>query len=330
MHHSFVTPLIFTLFFFCTNIQAMNLFQQREDSSTSVSKLVEHHHIAKDSLDELVIAGIRLINSIGYQFKALAGNGIQAYNVTYTLLNPRNRLHLLRQPCSTRYLCRELLAYFKGSLQVNEGLAQASKIWQSLADEKGCINSNYGYYVFHQRVPEFDNKTQYEWVISCLLKNPDSRKAFININQPLHKRLSSKDFPCTLGMQFFIQEKHLCSVISSRSTDIFTGLPYDMGFFSLVTELVYQDLKERNPTTFADLQLGYTSMKTNFTQIYDKKKKNAFELLKSPLINDANNIETLNIKMPRIESAQDTLHDIYNETQNSPIMKWIYTHAQLN
>lgn len=202
--------------------------------------------IVGDNVDDLVVKGVRHIKDEGERFNARAGSGQQAYDVSYVLLNPNNRLHLIRKPKSVRYFSRELVAYFNGSLDVNAGLAQASPFWKTLADKDGKIASNYGYYVFHQRVPETGNKTQYEWVIDNLVNNLDSRKAFININQPMHKIKESKDFPCTLGMQFFVRDNNLCCIVSSRSTDVYTGLPYDMGFFSFVAELVYKDLKENN------------------------------------------------------------------------------------
>lgn len=277
------------------------------------------------SVDELVLKGIKHIDKHGKNFKAKAGSGKQAYDVSYTLLNPQDRLHSIRSEKSIKYFCRELLAYFKGSLNVNDGLAQASSVWKTLADKDGNIASNYGYYVFHQKVPATD-KTQYEWVIANLTKNLDSRKAFININQPSHKSMDTKDFPCTIGMQFFIRQNQLCCSVSSRSTDVYTGLPYDIGFFSFVTELVYKDLKERLPEDLGkNLRLGTVTMKTNFTQIYDKTANSALEL--------SNKFENQDIKqysmgMPVIENAQETLKDIMQGTQNTSVMKWIYEHAQ--
>lgn len=282
-------------------------------------------NIIEENLDSLIIKGIAHIKENGEYFKARAGNGQQAYNVNYTLMNPINRVHLLRQPKSIKYFCRELLAYFKGSLYVNEGLEQAASVWKSLADKDGKIASNYGYYIFHQKIPEANNITQYEWVIQSLLNNIDSRKAFININQPHHKVIENKDFPCTIGMQFFVRNNYLCCVVSSRSTDIYTGLPYDMGFFAFVTELVYKDLKERLPLDKSkDLKLGSVTMKTNFTQIYDKTRNLALSLLTNCTRND------LNDKMPLIESAQATLKDIYQQTSNTTIMQWIYKNAELS
>ena len=283
--------------------------------------------IAEHDLDALILSGVQHIESHGERFNARAGNGQQAHDVAYTLLDPTDRLHLIRQPTSIKYFCRELLAYFKGSLHVKDGLSQASSVWTTLANEDGDISSNYGYYVFHQRIPEANNITQYEWVIKNLDKSLDSRRAFININQPMHKIDTSLDFPCTLGMQFFVKNDYLCCTVSSRSTDIYTGLPYDMGFFAFVTELVYKDLKERlYKKNDRILKLGHVTMNANFTQIYDKTRSAALALVTRY---DHTTHTKSRVFMPRIENAQETLADIYQETSNSPIMQWIYKHAEL-
>jgi thymidylate synthase len=284
-------------------------------------------HIKSGNIDSLVIQGIRHIKDHGELFEARAGSGQQAYDVTYTLTNPLYRVHNLRMPTSVKYFCKELLAYFKGSLNVNDGLAQASCVWKSLANDKDLIASNYGYYVFHQKLPDEKDKTQYDWVILNLTKNLDSRKAFININQPMHKELDTKDFPCTLGMQFFVRDNHLCCSVSSRSTDIYTGLPYDMGFFAFVTELVYKDVKQRlSPERAKDLKLGYVMMKSNFTQIYDKTRTPALKLLEK--FEDQKEVYATD--MPEIFDAQETLKDIYAGTSHTPVMKWIHKNASQN
>lgn len=295
-----------------------------EQDHTLSDLLTPPAHIVSSNLDELVLQGIQHIKENGSRFEARAGSGQQAYDVSYTLSNPKNRVHNLRAPVSTRYLSREFLAYFKGSLKVEDGLKQAAKMWCTLADENGEISSNYGYYVFHQKLSGSENATQYDWVIANLKRNLDSRKAFININQIDHKKMDSKDFPCTLGMQFFIKHNHLCCSVASRSTDIYTGLPYDMGFFAFVTELVYKDLKEQLGERTHDLKLGCVTMKTNFTQIYDATREKALKLLeenskieKKPYITD----------MPEIDDAQATLKDIYEETSHTPVMKWIHDNA---
>src|SRR5262249_28419954 len=158
----------------------------------------------------------------------------------YILTDPRNRLHLSRSG-AVRYLCRELQAYFSGSLCVADGLGQASSFWETLKDANGNINSNYGYYVFYE--PVDGHESQYNSVINRITENQDTRRAIININQTYHKS-DTRDFPCTIAIQFYIRRAHLICEVSARSTDVVTGLPYDMGFFSFLHELVFCDLRE--------------------------------------------------------------------------------------
>ncbi|HHF4335540.1 thymidylate synthase [Haemophilus influenzae] len=275
--------------------------------------MLETHNISADNIDDLVSKGCSLILNEGIDISSRAGKAKQCYNVNYTLINPRNRVHSLRKQAKG-YLCKELLAYFKGSLDVSEGLGQASKFWYSLANENGKINSNYGYYVFYEKIDYCSS--QYHWVLNSFKKNKDTRRAIININQAYHKS-DTKDFPCTTAILFFIKENKLFCNVFSRSTDVITGLPYDMGFFSFLHELLFQDLVEEG---ISDLELGSTTMKTSFTQIYEKTLNKALGIV--------NNHKGEKENMPVISNAKQTLLDIYNRTSNTKVMKWIIENAR--
>ncbi len=272
--------------------------------------------IKADNLDNLIIKAIRYIKKKGKFFKNRAGSCQQACGVTYVLTQPRNRVHWLRNPTSVKYLTRELLAYFEGSLDVNKGLAQASSFWKKLTNDKEYIFSNYGYYVFHQKTK--NHRSQYEWALTMLLDNPDSRRAMININQVFHKIDESKDFPCAISIHFFIIENTLYCSFFSRSSDVFFGLPYDIGFFSFVQELLYVHLKQANPKQFSELKLGPIFVKALFTQIYDFSRERVLNILKKK------KNKNITDKMPYIENAEQVLNDIYNHTAHSNIVKWIY------
>ncbi|AXU94711.1 thymidylate synthase [Erwinia persicina] len=274
----------------------------------------EFSTIIGNSVDELVKNGVYHILTTGEKISSRAGSALQAYGVNYVLKNPRNRLHHLRDG-AVKYLTRELLAYFSGKLKAEEGLAKASKFWMTLTDEDGNVNSNYGYYVFYEPVENYGN--QYNWVKTVLINNNDSRRAIININQNYHKS-ETKDFPCTVGIQFYIKDNHLFCEVMSRSTDVITGLPYDMGFFSFLHELMWKDLTESG---IPNLMLGNTVMKTTFTQIYDKSLSKANIVAESTL-------SDRHSEMPTIESARETLADILNGSKNTYLLQWIYQHAQ--
>jgi thymidylate synthase len=208
------------------------------------------------------------------------------------------------------------MLFFPCILKATDGLAKTSKFWLSLTDRNGNINSNYGYYVFYEPIKDHGN--QYNWAKNVILANQDTCRSIININQSYHKS-NTKDFPCTIGIQFYIKNNVLYCEITSRSTDVITGLPYDMGFFSFIHELMWKDLCENGIT---NLELGTTVMKTTFTQIYDKTLQKAHEIIEKPLIHEKNE------RMPLIESAKDTLIDILNGEQNTNIIKWVHTHAE--
>lgn len=271
--------------------------------------------IRAGNIDTLVARGVEHIVTHGERIAARAGDAWQAYGVNYVLTNPLDRLHLARDG-AVRYLCRELVAYFNGSLNVADGLSQASSFWNKLQDENGRINSNYGHYVFYEPVEGYGN--QYNWVVQRLAENPDSRRAIININQSYHK-CETLDFPCTVGIQFYIRNGHLCCEVLARSTDIVTGLPYDMGFFSFLHELVFRDLTERG---LSDLKLGATVIKASFTQIYDRTYDKAMTGSKT-------GTEGLpRLSMPAIVSAKEMLSDIFNGTTTSSVTAWIVKNAE--
>lgn len=146
----------------------------------------------------------------------------------------------------------------------------------------------------------------------AFVENIDTRRALININGIQHK-VETKDFPCTVGILYRIENNTLNCDVQSRSTDIVTGLPYDMGFFSVVTELLASLLTE---DLKVEIKPGYVAMHASFTQIYDKTAKIADEIECSKEIVDLQ-------KMPEIKNGQDVLDDIYSLGEKLPKTKFI-------
>lgn len=205
---------------------------------------------------------------------------------------------------------------------MEDGLAQASSKWRQVADEAGRVNSNYGYYIFHQTIA---GRTQYEWALHHLLNRPATRRALINVNQPCHRRqLDTRDFPCAIAAQLFERDGKLCAEVSYRSVDVVMGLPYDMGFFAFVTELVWRDLLERSGGSI-ELGLGYTMLKTSFTQIYDQTAHLADTVLCA-----AKERGRRRELMPSIESTRAVLRDIRCGTAESPVVRWLQERAKTN
>ena len=86
-----------------------------------------------------------------------------------------------RNKVIANYTAKEFDWYLSGSRKAEEAPA---KFWQTIADEEGNVNSNYGDLVLYD---ESENgKTPYRWALHCLLYDKDSRKAVIRYNKPKH------------------------------------------------------------------------------------------------------------------------------------------------
>ena len=136
-----------------------------------------------------------------------------------------------RNKVIANYTAKEFDWYLSGSRKAEEAPA---KFWQTIADEEGNVNSNYGDLVLYD---ESENgKTPYRWALHCLLYDKDSRKAVIRYNKPKHCLHENKDFVCTLSQTFHIRDNKLYSCVVMRSSDVFTGVPYDIPWFSYIME----------------------------------------------------------------------------------------------
>jgi len=126
------------------------------------------------------------------------------------------------------YLDKEMNWYHSGSLMA-EDISESASMWDRIKDTNGTVNSNYG---FLSLVQKWGGKSQVEWCIDSLLKDPNTRQAVINYNQPIHKYQGVKDFVCTLTQSFIKRDDKLDTVVMMRSNDVIYGLSYDIPWFA--------------------------------------------------------------------------------------------------
>lgn len=154
---------------------------------------------------------------------------IELTNVNKSVVNNRN--------ISLHYLCGELLWY---ALGINDlrFISQFSTVWKKLSDDGKTSNSAYGYILKNKF--GFD---QIEKVIELLTKFPDSRRAVLNLNTPNINVIETKDEICTIAIQFLIRNNKLSCTVYMRSNDIYTGLPYDIAFFTSLQKYIANKLR---------------------------------------------------------------------------------------
>lgn len=132
------------------------------------------------------------------------------------------------------YLEAEIKWYLSGELNP-EPVAKLANIWNLVKDNHGMVNSNYGFIAMFE---EHHGMSQLDWCVRCLSDDHASRQAVINFNQPRHKLLGVKDFPCCMYAQFFIRDGLLDAHIYFRSCDLVFGMCNDVPWFKLLQKII--------------------------------------------------------------------------------------------
>lgn len=197
------------------------------------------------------------------------GNTRELNNVKLELININNNIVSIRN-ISDAYLFAELLWYFTGRNDM-KFIGSFASMWQRLSDDGVTNNSAYGHLM--KNAYGFD---QIEKVIELLTKDPESRRAVINLNVPNEKVIETKDEPCTIALQFMIRKNQLHCTTMMRSNDIWFGLPYDIAFFTELQKYIADRLKVEYGT--------YTHFVTSL-HMYDRDAEKISEIVDNPISN---------------------------------------------
>ncbi len=208
---------------------------------------------------------IKLLESLKRQdIIAVRGlNTRELIDVNLELTNPFNNDLSFRDKSYYMYLHKEFMAYLSGE-QKSEIFAEISKFWDTVKNKDDTINSNYGYYAFHQHTPQ--SRSQFNWAANTLLDDMHSRKSVINFNNITHKHTDNKDFVCTMYMQFLIRDNKLEAYAYMRSNDIIYGLSYDLPWFCFLQIMIWLSLKHY----YINLKLGSYHHHALSMHIYEK------------------------------------------------------------
>ncbi len=167
----------------------------------------------------------------------------ESLGVQFRIENARDRLPFVEaRKFSMSYLVAETLWYMSGNSKT-EWIARYAPFWRGITDDGVNANSAYGSRIFqrHPRIAS-GNIIQWDYVKEELAKDPDSRRAVIHIRTPSDSIIESKDVPCTLSLQFFIRGGKLHLHVSMRSSDIILGLAYDVPAFTMMQEIMANEL----------------------------------------------------------------------------------------
>lgn len=105
--------------------------------------------------------------------------------------------------------------------------------------------------------------SQIEYVINTLRKDPGSRQAVMTIWE--RNPQPSKDIPCTIGLQFRINESgRFNTTVFMRSSDAWLGIPYDLFSFCMLSYMIMDEVGLRG------IVPGRVTFMLGSSHIYDK------------------------------------------------------------
>lgn len=202
----------------------------------------------------------------------------------------------VRENLATTLVLKNPLARVIGSKErdVNYGFAVGELCWylsgendlatmvyynrrmEAFSDDGKTLRSAYGARIFNS-IGDFPS--QYEFALSELLNDNDSRRSLVHINSPddlaVACTVGTKDVPCTLALQFFIRNKKLHLHTTMRSNDVIWGLPYDVFSFTVIQEAMVASLNDEG----VDVTLGEYYHTAASLHLYDRHFKMAQKIM---------------------------------------------------
>lgn len=230
-----------------------------------------------------------------------------------------------------KYIAAEILWYFSGTNNPTY-IENYASLWKSLHNTDGTVNSSYGNLLFSEQNEH--GFTQYDWVIQSLVKDKDSRQAFMHFNKPKHQFLENKDQVCTLQSLFHIRDNKLHMTLTMRSNDVIYGFMTDWAFFSVLQYHVYLHLRDYYP----DLEMGSYTHISHSMHVYERhydmiknmvgpglNEREEFIPEELPLLNEPV-IHTSGYILPKYEKILKPIiqgeEPDYNQKTGNPLIDW--------
>lgn len=167
-------------------------------------------------------------------------NGTKAlYNQMFTIIDTSEKLvNTPWRNFKQDYAEKEWEWYLSKNRDATD-IAKVAKIWYNHMDERGYVNSNYGW--------QWSRNNQLQYVIKELQRDRYSRRAVLSIYDGKEHQEYSKDTPCTLSIQFYYtpDSEKLHMTVIMRSNDLWFGFCNDAYCFLKLHELVANSLKSQ-------------------------------------------------------------------------------------
>lgn len=189
----------------------------------------------------------------GMKVKELLGLSVRIFNPRARIITENNRNFPLKGALA------EFLWYMSENNKIKYILPYL-KHWANYSDDNESVNSNYGY----------QWKYQLGDVIQKIKKDKYTRQSVVTLYDSRYSSYYGKDNVCTPDFQFLLRDEQLYLIVNARSRDVIRGECIDQFTFTLLQELVANEL---------GVDLGWYQVNIGSLHIYEEH----FDLLNSQM-----------------------------------------------
>jgi thymidylate synthase len=220
-------------------------------------------HFIGETLDDLMRDGIKEIQKRGEPISPSRGPCSEIVGVMLELTNPRARLSRTETRGRPFSCLGELCWYLAGS----RALSFIEYYVPAYSDEADgdVVEGGYG-----PRLMNWKGVAQLHAVTELLKAKQSSRQAVIQLFDACDLAGGHRSPPCTCTLQFFVRGGRLHMVTYMRSNDVYIGLPHDVFAFTMIQEIMAQEL---------GIDLGWYKHIVGSLHLYDARKEEAQQFL---------------------------------------------------
>ncbi|MDI1281305.1 thymidylate synthase [Brevundimonas sp.] len=190
------------------------------------------------TLDDLLARVFDKLLKSKVRLKATKGDNVEISGVSLELTQPRARLSRTEVK-GTIFSCLGEFLWYVSCSNTSSQIEYYISRYKDFAETDGTIWGAYGPRIFG------GERSQYEIVIDTLRKKPTSRQAVIQLFDRTDIEEEHKDIPCTCTLQFLQRDGALHMIAHMRSNDAYWGLPHDIFAFTMIQEIVANELGYR-------------------------------------------------------------------------------------
>lgn len=219
-----------------------------------------------------LLQGLQLLKERGEKISTRGTKSIEVCGVSFRILNPRGRIINLED---RKFPIKGALAEFLWYMTKNSKLEIITpylKHWNNYSDDGETVNSNYGFCAGNQ----IDN------IIEKIKKDRSSRQGVVNLFNQDFSNYYGKDTVCTPNFQILIRDERLHMIVNARSRDIIRGECIDQFTFTLLQELLANEL---------GCDVGWYQVNIGSLHIYEEH----YDMLNMSSMTDSNMISNYNI-----------------------------------